>query len=58
MQLVVALVTTLQRNDEGQDLLEYGMLMSLIAVVALTAVSSLGNAILGIFWSAIAAASV
>ena len=58
MQLAVALVTTLQRNDEGQDLLEYGMLMSLIAIVAMTAVSSLGNAILSIFWSAIAAASV
>ena len=58
MQLAVALVTTLQRNDEGQDLLEYGMLMSLIAIVAMTAVSSLGNAILNIFWSAIAAASV
>ncbi len=58
MQLAVALVTTLPRNDEGQDLLEYGMLMSLIAIVAMTAVSSLGNAILSIFWSAIAAASV
>ena len=58
MQLAVALVTSLPRNDEGQDLLEYGMLMSLIAIVAMTAVSSLGNAILKIFWSAIAAASV
>ena len=34
------------------------MLMSLIAIVAMAAVSSLGNAILNIFWSAIAAASV
>ena len=58
MQLAVALVNTLQRNDDGQDLLEYAMLMSLIAIVAMSAVSALGNAILSIFWSAIAAASV
>ena len=58
MQLAVALVTTLQRNDEGQDLLEYGLLMSLIAIVAMAAVSALGQAILRIFWAAIAAASV
>jgi Flp pilus assembly pilin Flp len=58
MQLAVALIRRLQRTDDGQDLLEYGMLMSLIAIVAMGAISALGNAILSVFWSAIAAANV
>ena len=47
-----------KRDDDGQDLLEYGLLMALIAITALGAVSALGNAVLSVFWSAIAAASV
>ena len=58
MQLAVALISSLQLDDDGQDLLEYGLLMSLIAIVAMTAVTGVGNAILSVFWSAIAAASV
>ena len=58
MQLVVALIGSLQRDDDGQDLLEYGLLASLIAIVAMTAVTSVGNTILSVFWSAIAATSV
>ena len=46
------------REDDGQDLLEYGLLMALIAITALGAISALGNAILSVFWTAIAAASV
>lgn len=42
--------------EEGQDLLEYGLLVSLIAVVALAAVDTLGRTIFTVFWSAIAAA--
>lgn len=58
MQLAVALIRRFQRTDDGQDLLEYGMLMSLIAIVAMGAIGALGNAILSVFWSAIAAANV
>jgi len=58
MQLAVALIGSLQHDDDGQDLLEYGLLMSLIAIVAMTAVTSVGTAILSVFWAAIAAASV
>ena len=58
MQLAVALIRRFQRTDDGQDLLEYGMLMSLIAIVAMGAISALGNAIFTVFWSAIAAANV
>ena len=43
-----------RRSEDGQDLLEYGLLMALIAVFALGAVATLGNTISTVFWSAIA----
>ena len=44
----------LRRADEGQDLLEYGLLMALIAMFAIGAVSTLGNTINTVFWQSIA----
>ena len=44
----------LRRADEGQDLLEYGLLMALIAVFAIGAVPTVGNTINTVFWQAIA----
>ena len=44
----------LNRADEGQDLLEYGLLMALIAVFAMGAVATLGNTVNTIFWQSIA----
>jgi Flp pilus assembly pilin Flp len=44
----------LRRSEDGQDLLEYGLLMALIAVFAMGAVATLGNTITTVFWSAIA----
>ena len=44
--------------EDGQDLLEYGMLAALIALFALGAVTAVGNTITGVFWSAIAASSI
>ena len=41
------------RSEEGQDLLEYGLLAALIAVVAIGAVSTLGQTIYNVFWSTI-----
>ena len=41
--------------DDGQDLLEYGLLAALIAVVAIGAVSSVGQAIYNVFWKTIPA---
>ena len=35
MTFVSTVISALRRNDEGQDLLEYGLLMSLIAITAL-----------------------
>ena len=43
-----------RRNEEGQDLLEYGLLMALIAIIALGAVASVGNVINTVFWTTIA----
>ena len=41
------------RLDDGQDLLEYGVLASLIALVALGAVGMLGDQLNRVFWQAI-----
>ena len=43
------------KNDDGQDLLEYALLVALIAIVAVGAVTAAGNTVNGIF-SQIAAA--
>ena len=45
----------LSKRDDGQDLLEYGLLAALIAVVAVGAVSSVGQAIYNVFWKTIPA---
>jgi Flp pilus assembly pilin Flp len=58
MQLALSIFHRFRRRDEGQDLLEYGLLAALIAVVALGATQAVGNTILNVFWSAIAAANV
>jgi Flp pilus assembly pilin Flp len=42
------------REEHGQDLLEYGLLMALIAIVAVAAISSVGQTIYNVFWKAIA----
>jgi Flp pilus assembly pilin Flp len=53
MQLV-NVVRNFVRNDEGQDLLEYALLVALIALIAIGAVAAAGVAVNDIF-SAIAA---
>jgi Flp pilus assembly pilin Flp len=44
----------LRRSEEGQDLLEYGLLAALIAIVALGAVATVGETIMTVFWQTIA----
>ncbi|MDQ3421170.1 MAG: Flp family type IVb pilin [Acidobacteriota bacterium] len=58
MQIALSFIRQFRHAEEGQDLLEYGLLAALIAVFALGAVAGLGNTIMTVFWSAIAAASV
>ena len=40
----------LRREEDGQDLLEYGLLCALICMVALGAVTAVGNTINTVFW--------
>jgi Flp pilus assembly pilin Flp len=50
----VAPIARLLASDDGQDLLEYGLLATLIAVFVMTAVTTLGNTINTVFWEVIA----
>jgi Flp pilus assembly pilin Flp len=45
------------REDEGQDLLEYALLVGLISLVAIGAVTAVGETINGVFWETISAAT-
>jgi pilus assembly protein Flp/PilA len=44
-----SLVTRFTKNDDGAALVEYGMLVGLIAVVCIGAVQTLGLTISGVF---------
>jgi len=44
------LLHSLARKDEGQDLLEYALLVALIAIVAVGAVTAAGGAVNDIFF--------
>jgi Flp pilus assembly pilin Flp len=56
--LVLRKIAGVRSSEDGQDLLEYGLLVALIALIALGAVTTVGNTINGVFWTAIAASSV
>jgi pilus assembly protein Flp/PilA len=55
MSQLVTFVKSFARNEEGQDLLEYALLVALIALIAIGAVGAAGTAVNSIF-SAIAGA--
>lgn len=44
-------------RDEGQDLLEYGLLASLIATFVIGALQLVSDQVNGVLWEAIAAAN-
>lgn len=46
---LVTFVKSFVRNEEGQDLLEYALLVALIALVAIGAVTAAGTTVEGIF---------
>jgi len=46
---LIARLRTFVREDEGQDLLEYALLVGLIALVCVVAVTAAGGAVSGIF---------
>ena len=46
---IISLVRRFARNEEGQDLLEYALLVALIALVAIGAVGLAGGSVATIF---------
>jgi Flp pilus assembly pilin Flp len=51
MSQLVAFVKSFSRNEEGQDLLEYALLVALIALIAIGAVGLAGKSVSTIFTS-------
>lgn len=51
MNRFVAFVNSLARHEDGQDLLEYALLVALIALVAIGAVTAAGGSVQAIFTS-------
>jgi len=49
MNLIIARMRTLLRNDSGQDLLEYALLVALIALAAVVAIGTTGDGVNDIF---------
>lgn len=55
MSQLVTLVKSFGREDEGQDLLEYALLVALIALIAIGAVTVAGNTVATVFGNIAAA---
>ena len=53
MQQMMTVIRRLVHRDDGQDLIEYGLLVALIALVAMAGISTLGTTIQTVFWSGI-----
>ena len=54
MHAVAAIFNRLVTADDGQDLVEYGLLVVLIAAIAIAGVSLLGNAVSAVLWTPLA----
>jgi Flp pilus assembly pilin Flp len=55
-RICTAVLRRFRRDESGQDLIEYGLLVALASVVAISVVSQVGTTILNVFWNVIAAA--
>jgi len=51
MSMLLNYVKSFARNEEGQDLLEYALLVALIALIAIGAVGAAGGSVQTIFQS-------
>jgi pilus assembly protein Flp/PilA len=51
MSQLFAFIQSFRRNEEGQDLLEYALLVALIALIAIGAVGMAGGSVKTIFTS-------
>ncbi len=54
MRRLLASLGRFARAEAGQDLLEYGLVITLIAVAAVAAVSTMGNVVNTVLWQTIA----
>jgi Flp pilus assembly pilin Flp len=52
----IAVLRRVCRDDRAQDLIEYALLIGLVALVAVAGVSQVGETIVTVFWDVIAAA--
>lgn len=55
MTRIVQFVDSLRRQEDGQDLLEYALLVALIALVAVGAVTAAGGKVSAVFNAIVAA---
>ena len=58
MNTLLERITRALKDADGQDLLEYSLLVALIAIVAVGAVTTLGNTINSVLWQVIAASNI
>jgi Flp pilus assembly pilin Flp len=56
VRICAALLRRFRRDDSAQDLIEYALLAALISVVAIAAVTQVGDTVRDTFWNVIAAA--
>jgi Flp pilus assembly pilin Flp len=54
MLRALSIVSRIVRRDEGQDLIEYALLATLIAVAMIAVVTQLGHTINSVFWQPLA----
>jgi Flp pilus assembly pilin Flp len=53
-RVLIAVSGFVFKDDDGQDLVEYALLVALIALLAITGVSSMGQSISGVLWQGVA----
>jgi Flp pilus assembly pilin Flp len=58
MSQAITIIVNFARQDEGQDLLEYALLMALIAVGAVLTVTQLGRTVTDILWAPIVSSNI
>ena len=54
-RICAAVLRRFCRDERGQDLIEYALLVGLVALVAVSAVTQVGSTIKDVFWNVIAA---
>jgi Flp pilus assembly pilin Flp len=56
MTQMMTVIGRLFLRDDGQDLLEYALLVGLVALVAMVGITTVGNTVFTVFWTGIGTA--